>query len=160
MTLILALILVSMFTACGGDNNARVTASAGEAESSAMKNDYFYGKITSIVGNEIELALAEMPESGAAMIGGVKDEEAIFEGNGSGSVSSSAADAGITGSMGDVGENMEFTGENVTLTLPAGVKLYSMGKEIALSALEKGSIISVSVDNLEDKNVLSVDVMG
>lgn len=54
-------------------------------------------------------------------------------------------------------DNLEFTGESKTFTIPAGVKITNMGQEINLSGLKKGDIISVVTDTENPDVVVSVE---
>lgn len=144
--LLLTLILTLIFTACTAkpsDSDLDVVNTSG---------DYIYGKITNITGNEIEMALAEMPdendeEDPGDILGG--DVEIPMGDNAIPAVGGAVID--------DVTDNLEFTGETNSFTIPAGIKVYSMGQEINLSNLKKGDIISVSVDPENPDTVLSVE---
>ncbi|MFG6351782.1 MAG: hypothetical protein K1W21_09280, partial [Oscillospiraceae bacterium] len=107
-----------------------------------------YGKVTSIVGNEIELALAELPDDDA---GDGDDDPAPVELPG-GIVVTQKEPINV--------ESMEYTGESLTFTVPAGTQFYSDGQETVLSAVKKGSVVSVTVDNREDMNIQSIEVLG
>ena len=39
-------------------------------------------------------------------------------------------------------------------------RFYSDGQETVLSAVKKGSVVSVTVDNREDMNIQSIEVLG
>lgn len=164
MTLILALALTCSLAACGSDggnsaedNSGNLAAGPGGSDTLVtMDCEYLYGKITSIVGNEIELALAEMPDTDTPATDG--DDSGDTGEIPDGPIAAAPAQA-VDPIVGG-GENVEYTGETLTLTLPAGVKFYSMGQETTLSALKKGSLVSVVVDNLEDMNIQVIDIMG
>ena len=118
--------------------------SGGEEEN----YESLYGKVTSIVGNEIELALAELPDDDA---GDGDDDPAPVELPG-GIVVTQKEPINV--------ESMEYTGESLTFTVPAGTQFYSDGQETVLSAVKKGSVVSVTVDNREDMNIQSIEVLG
>lgn len=163
MTLIPAFVVACSLAACGSnaenstngakDDGSNLAEGLGDGFAT-MDCEFLYGKITSITGNEIELALAEMPDM---------DVPAAKEG--SGSDAGDIPDGAIGGpaqpldSMDEGGGNMEYTGETLNIMLPVGVKFYSMGQETTLSALKKGSLVSIVVDNLEDMNIQVVDIM-
>lgn len=168
ITMTLALALACSLAACGGNvdsttgktppEGSGTVAVGGSGGEDIMSADYefLFGKVTSIVGNEIELALAEMPEVETPPV----EEDTAGENDiPEGTVSAATGTIAVDPSS-NAGENMEFTGETLTITIPAGVQIYSMGQETTLSALKKGSLVSVMVDNLEDLNIQVVDVMS
>ena len=107
-----------------------------------------YGKVTSVVGNEIELALAELPDDNATD----GDSDPVPVELPGGIVVTQKEPINV--------ESMEYTGESLTFTLPAGTQFYSDGQETTLSAIKKGSVVSVTVDNREDMNIQSVEILG
>lgn len=156
------LTMLCVLTACGaGEKPGDTARNEGEissegSESAPLESDYLYGKITSITGNEIELSLVKMPEPEAP-----SQEEKKEEGNDDQAVAALPMTPALPAGeiVDDAGENMEYTGETLTLTIPAGIKFYSMGNETTLSALKKGSLISVEVDSQEDRNIRSVTIL-
>lgn len=160
MTLILALALTCTFAACGSGPQPESTgniaaAPDGEETLVTMDCEYLYGKVTNIVGNEIELALAEMPDMDAPATDESQGNAADIPDGPIAAAPAQPVDPAAGG-----GENLEYTGETMSFTLPAGVKFYSMGQETTQSALKKGSLVSIVVDNLEDMNIQVVDIMG
>lgn len=165
ITLILALLLLCGLTACGtnGDSSResgdKTADGSGSSEASVtVEHEYLYGKITDIVGNEIELSLVKMPEIDSA------DDNS----DGSNSDAADIPDGAMAAtplqpavSTDDIGggENIEYTGETISVVIPAGTKFYSMGQETTQSALKKGSLVSIEVDNLDDMNVQLVEIM-
>ncbi|MDO4307110.1 MAG: hypothetical protein Q4C77_09755 [Eubacteriales bacterium] len=116
------------------------SASASDQDLDAVcAREYIYGKITNITGNEIEVALAKMPEDVETEPKAPNDDnvEIPMEAN---------AISIVGGFAIDDADNLEFTGETKSLTIPAEVKVYSVGQEINLSNLKKGDIIFVTVD--------------
>lgn len=149
MTLLLTLAMLFTLAACGSQAGGDQTQEPNQSDvldgdvSGGEEENYesLYGKVTSIVGNEIELALAELPDDDPAPVelpGGivVTQKEPINV------------------------ESMEYTGESLTFTVPAGTQFYSDGQETVLSAVKKGSVVSVTVDNREDMNIQSIEVLG
>ncbi|MBS6195560.1 MAG: hypothetical protein KH828_08275 [Clostridiales bacterium] len=150
LSLILATVCVCSFAACGAKEEKT------EKQEEPETFEEVYGTITNIVGNEIEVSLVKMPDVEDAKEDTGKKEESA--GGETEAVMMAPANEGEAMSAGE-GQNMEYTGETITFSLPAGVKVYSMGQEATLSALKKGSLIAVAVDNQEDKNVQSVRIM-
>ena len=100
------------------------------------------------MGNEIELALAELPDDDA----GDGDDDPVPVELPGGIVVTQKEPINV--------ESMEYTGESLTFTVPAGTQFYSDGQETVLSAVKKGSVVSVTVDNREDMNIQSIEVLG
>ena len=73
MTLLLTLAMLFTLAACGGQAGGDQTQEPNQSDvldgdvSGGEDENYesLYGKVTSIVGNEIELALAELPDDDA-----------------------------------------------------------------------------------------------
>ena len=108
-----------------------------------------YGKITSITGNEIQVALAKPPADD-----GRGAEELQGE-----AITPSENDMPVVGgeSIQDPASDLTFTGETRSFSLPAGIQIHSMGQEITLSGLNKGDVISVSVDPENPDTVVAVE---
>lgn len=60
----------------------------------------------------------------------------------------------------DIEQIKEYTGETLTLKIPTGVKFDNIGQESTISAVKKGSLITILVDNLEDMNISSVSILS
>lgn len=167
ITRALALVLVASLTACGqspdtaapkagGSSSEAPSQSAGsEASSQETESVSIFGKITGIVGNEIEFAVAKLPDT----------EPPAPPNSSDGSKPSEIPAATMTPATDAIeadeaaGELMELTGETYSLTIPSGLKIISMGQEVNLTSLKKGNIVTIRLDNLTDKNVLSLDVL-
>lgn len=174
ITILTTLALMSTLAACGGNNTQQLSGGTDNTQPTKQENgsilntgdsgdteeiveyDYLYGKITKITGNEIELALAKMPE----------DDTIVDEGAGTEADYASGGTAAVTAlpaqviDPNEMEKSMEYTGETLTLTILTGVKFDSMGQESTLSALKKGSLVSITVDNLEDMNISSVSILS
>ena len=156
MTLLLTLAMLFTLAACGSQAGGDQTQEPNQSDvldgdvSGGEDENYesLYGKVTSIVGNEIELALAELPDDDA---GDGDDDPTPVELPGS---------IVVTQKEPINVESMEYTGESLTFTVPAGTQFYSDGQETVLSAVKKGSVVSVTVDNREDMNIQSIEVLG
>lgn len=153
--LLLVVVLAVSFTACGtngADNNKENTSNKSESgEQGAFSNsaDAIYGKITEITGNEIKVAIAKKPAENEDGKDDLKGEVMTPNEN----------DVPMIGGehIEDPMDNLEFTGETKTLTIPAGVKITNSGQEINLSSLKKGDIISFETDAKNPDTVVSVD---
>lgn len=153
MTLVFVAILALTLAACGAEgagNQGDVSSGqeAGDQFALAGDENSIYGKIISITGNEIEVAVAERPTEDAS--GGDELEgDPIVPGEN---------DSPIVGDEIEVTtDDLKYTGETKTLTIPAGVKITNMGEEINLSSLKKGDVVSISVDPEDPDTVVAVD---
>lgn len=176
LVLLTILTLMTGLAGCGGKNTGQLSNGADNQKQSEQENktssitgdsggsgddeeievsEFLYGKVTKITGNEIELAIAKMPEydtpSGEDGGGDAGDAPAA-------AMPAAPAEEGTPDDV--VGESVEYTGESLTLTIPTGVKFDSMGQESTMSALKKGSIVFITVDNLEDKNISAVSILS
>lgn len=154
IALVLVAVLALSFTACGtGETNNKGNSfdpsENGDQGAFSNADDAIYGKITAITGNEIKVAIAEKPAEDESGMDDLKGEVMTPNEN----------DTPVIGGEGieDPMDNLEFTGETKTFTIPAGVKITNMGQEINLSSLKKGDIISVVTDTENPDTVVSVD---
>lgn len=157
------LTLTVTLAACGGNNTQQSDPDKNSASSmddtsnteTVADSEYLYGKVTKITGNEIELALAVMPEDDAANSKEDNKDTIDIPDGAIAAVPVTEASSGTT-----FEESIEYTGETLTLTIPAGALIYNMGQESTISTLKKGSLISITVDNMEDKNISSVSILS
>ena len=159
ITLLLCGAMALSMSACtqtGGETSGQSSTDSSKSESSvADKNTAetdnlqpVYGKISGITGNEIELSVAKLPEGYGAVDDGDKTESQGDEGGG---VAAAMITEAVEGTQGEGYTppklELELTGENKTITVPAGVKITgTSGKEEKLSALKKGSVIMLLMD--------------
>lgn len=167
---LIALALALSFTACGVPNDGQANSSAGTEQSANSNSEQntsqqgealpevrmLYGKITSIVGNEIELSVAEIPESENNE---TSEPPAVPEDSFDAPAAMMTTPAMSADEVVDAGSNLEYTGETLNLTLSAGTKILQNGQETTLSALKKGSVLSVLIDDVDSMNVGIVDIM-
>lgn len=153
MTLVLVAVLALSLAACGvkgAGNQGGVSGSQEASDQFAFAGDEnsIYGKITSITGNELEVAVAERPTDDNGGVEELKGEPMTPNENDSPIVADEIE---------DTTNDLKYTGESKTFTIPAGVKITGMGEEINLSGLKKGDIVSVSVDPEDPDTVVAVD---
>lgn len=147
-----------------------------------------FGKVKNIVGNEIELEMANLPGASEAAegegdpkvktnidsSGGSNFKTEIVQGTGAEGEEAGGSDAGKTvfamddGSGNPViigGENgekmkLDYTGESKKITIPAGAELTSMiGGEAKLDAIKKGSVLMITVPDDKAENLIADSVM-
>lgn len=144
---LLTLTLAMGLAACGPDQTEKDTENNGDGAFTSAENTV-YGKITAITGNEMEIALAKRTEP--------EDVDDVL--NGAAPMVPGENDVPVIGGEGEDGSgDIEFTGETMSLTVPAGIKIYSMGQEINLSSLKKGDMVSVAFDSDAHDNIISVE---
>lgn len=140
-----ALLLVLSLAACGSteqkptSDGLNLEGAAAVPEGADVTGDTLYGKITGIVGNELEIALAQTPEGGDTSHSGGGDSEGLTEMGG-------LVPADSYDPADNVDPNMEYTGETISVTIPAGTKVFGARQEIELSSLKKGDVVSLIVD--------------
>lgn len=152
IALLLVVVFAMSFTACGnsgGDKQPNEVNGKEGGEFYESSENSIYGKITEITGNEIKVAIAKKPAENENGKDDLKGE--VFTPN--------ENDVPMIGGehIEDPMDNLEFTGETKTFTIPAGVKITNSGQEINLSSLKKGDIISVVTDTENPDTVVSVD---
>lgn len=148
IALLLVCILVAAVTACSSNEQQKENAQEGEQFYSSTENSV-YGKITKVMGNEIEIAVAELPDNDADTEKWNDADVMIPNDNDIPMIAGSEAE--------DNTGKLEYTGETKSFTVQTGVKVYNMGQEINLSSLKKGDIVSVSVDSKNSDKVVSIN---
>lgn len=148
IALLLVCILVAAATACSSNQQKNENAQEGNQFYSSTENSV-YGKITKVMGNEIEIAVAELPDNDADTEKWNDADVMIPNDNDIPMIAGSEAE--------DNTGKLEYTGETKLFTVQTGVKVYNMGQEINLSSLKKGDIVSVSVDSKNSDKVVSIN---
>lgn len=164
-----------------------------ETENKVVENDSnknkdvttYFGKVSSIVGNEIEIKLAKVPQhlggDGESVEGSEKiefaqpmTEEMIreIEKNGGAGMSGAGISSEEQGTDGNKGnpvmevekEKMEldYTDELKKIIVPAGVKIidFRNSTNAKLNNIKQGSVIFVTLDNSNNSNVVTnIEIM-
>ncbi len=117
------------------------------------------GKVKSIIGNEIILQLAEMPEIQERSESEQNNEKRALGVNNNGS-----GFGGPPGGMRSGGNReMNFTGETKTLLIPVGVPITSFGaggeKELEIEDIYEGSILQIWFDKDDNEMITQVRMM-
>ncbi|MEG0910482.1 MAG: hypothetical protein RSB47_01225 [Ruthenibacterium sp.] len=146
--LILAGVLTLSLTACGAKKDAN---SLPQNDENKTPSTSYFGKISSVAGNEIELNLAKEPELPPAESAPEKDGDtmeaavltpATTTGDGSGDGAAQRVE-------------VEYTGEMKSFIIPAGMPIKdAQSNEKQLSDIKKGSIMNIFAD--EKGNVTEV----
>lgn len=163
LAITLSILMVFSMTACGknkGDAPSNDNSSGNSNEINSQDYEAYYGKISSVAGNEIEVSLAKDQFDNGGEDAPSPDEPGGEE---AGMMTSSSAAAAVNGEeQGGAEERveMEFTGETKSFTIPAGAEIFQgAGQGGQLSSLKKGSIVIVYV-NKESGVVGNVTIMG
>jgi len=164
---ILLICLSLLFTGCAKTNepsNAVPSDVSSEAEGRQTENKEgerkrmrpdMFGRVKSIIGNEVVLEIAEMPERTANKNGDQTNKPIGVpngEGNGGGQRPQGVG----------AGRELKFTGETATLLIPIGVPITTRGqgelKEIDLADIYAGALLQIWFDdiNKEDKMITRV----
>lgn len=156
-----------------GQNNESKDTISKDSEYKDKK--FIYGKVKSIVGNEIEFELAKDPEKD---IEGVYKEETDDKGEVkeeiAAAITTPSTEAIKEGeenkvSVGEIEKNeplieLEFTGDIKTMIIPTGtdINILSAKSGEGLSVIKEGTYLMISVDDNTSENpkVLSVDVIS
>lgn len=161
LVVIMSILMVFSITACGKKKKAPSNNNIGSNNEINIEDyDVFYGKISSIAGNEFDVSLAKDPFEGIG-----DDTEKPDNGEESTPVVSSTPAMEGVAPEGEKGgaENrieLEYTGETKSLTIPTGVEIYkSNGEEVQLSSVKKGEVISIMV-NKKSGVVSQVTIWG
>lgn len=169
--LIISLTFVLPLTACSSFNFQKSTETAlknnsqfsKEQDSEKQKQGRIqdradlYGRVKTIIGNEVVLELMEMPKANEQ-----EKSETDREGNTSTGQFPPGQGSGFRQRSGGQRE-VNLTGETMTFFIPVGVPINSFGinesKELDIADIYQGNILQVWYDNDTDKNIIQVMVM-
>ncbi|MEG1745093.1 MAG: hypothetical protein RR215_05850 [Ruthenibacterium sp.] len=147
LILILAGALALSLAACGGSTADNAVSAPAEDAAKEGSTSYF-GKISSVAGNEIEINLAKEPEM-------PEQTESAPQEKGETVAAATMTPATTTGQTDGGAANrveVEYTGEMKAFVLPAGMSIQdAVGNEKQLSDIKKGSIMNIFAD--ENGNV-------
>lgn len=110
----------------------------------------YFGLVSSVAGNEVELELASLPTdksdgNESSTGGGTEGEVAVGGGEMAGSEETAKDSATETSKK--LSEMIEYSGETKAFILPTGIEISSLvGGKGDLSLIRKGSVIMVKVD--------------
>ncbi|MBE5107905.1 hypothetical protein IGI01_22425 [Bacillus thuringiensis] len=119
-----------------------------EKEEQSAQTDIKFGKVTKIVGNELELKIGKNP------IEEEKVSEEKSDSNNKGEVP--AAKSSEAKSVEDLPKELEYTGEEMSLKVNAGVEVVDQGKKANLTAIKKGAIVVVEIDKKEKVKTIMI----
>ncbi|MEG2787267.1 MAG: hypothetical protein RR942_05545 [Romboutsia sp.] len=136
------------------------------------EEEFIYGKVKSIVGNEIEFELAKDPGKDIKSVDKEeveKDKEKKDEVPATMTTKAMSKEDDKKVSVGDIEKNeplveLEFTGNLKTIMIPTGVNINILSARSGegLSSIKEGTYLKLSVDDnkSETPSVLSVDVIS
>lgn len=164
-----ATVMSLSLTACSDENNT--VPDAGQAETSvsveqsqgtqsaSSESIYLYGRINEVIGNELTIQLSDTPkEEEAPSEEGKSDSQSPADGMAA--VAVTPAQIITIGEAAGGSMDMEFTGESITIKVPAGLKIQdSQGQEVGAASLTKGKVLGLYVDNMEELNPQSITIM-
>lgn len=137
-----------------GQNGSGNTTGAGSGDRQRSRPSIF-GKVKSIVGNEVEIELAKMPERPKGQNGERPKKQNSGSNNGGGAPS--GMPPGMGGGMRSA-SNLELTGEVKTVTIPVGVPIEQRSgqemKQIDIADIYAGSVIQIWTD-ANDKTMIT-----
>ncbi|MDO0825543.1 hypothetical protein [Desulfosporosinus nitroreducens] len=140
--LLLAICLMMSLVGCSGGNKTD-DQSKGTAQMGLAPADHnaktIYGKVTNIIGNDVELMLGNMPE-----VEEVESETIIDDPDGDIAV---AAKPAVDANAGPF--ELEYTDETLTITVFAGLPITNMGEELSLSSIKNGTILALVVEDVK-----------
>lgn len=118
-------------------------ASSTEQPPQQEEYDLEFAEVTDIVGNEVSLKFGTPPE-----------EEPVEEQTGGGDEAAVNTEAQ---SISDLVSELEFTGEQLKVTIETGTEILSGGKASSLSSLKKGSVIALERD--KDNHIIQINII-
>ncbi|MEW9122120.1 MAG: hypothetical protein AB2421_05355 [Thermotaleaceae bacterium] len=130
-----------------------------------------FGRVKSIVGNEVVLEVAEMPErangenQNAPGAQGQTRDNTGARATGGGPVGGGSMGGGPMGGGTQRGNSssLNFTGETKTILIPVGIPITSMGqsgsKELDIADIYKGMIMQIWFDQEDKEMIAQVRVM-
>ena len=156
------------------ENMPAVSETNSTAPKSGEGENIYFGTINTIVGNELEVAMAKLPEWAQ------KNEESGQEGGQSGSPGNPEEDEGTSGALSDIPEGgsrdaaalddvdgqkvalastIEYTGEKKSFILPAGIEIIDLtGGKAGVSDLKKMNVLKLVMDE-KTNTVISCEIL-
>ena len=181
LTIVLCVIMSVSIIGCSSKKNNPPKEQLNDVESNAGNSEksnsiIYFGKVKSIVGNEIELELAENQDNSNEEGGNSKVESTDELGPGA-SREDAASDVGASGgSEGDGSDGdglslevddsnkleLKYTGESEKLIIPTGAKILDIrsGDEAKLTSIKAGTVIRVyATGSKEVPQVDAIDIV-
>lgn len=161
LSITLSILMTFFITGCGSKQKEAPTNNDPENSNITNMEDYelYYGKISSVAGNEIEVSIAKDPYENLEGQDSQNNDDMT---DGSMAMTMSGEAILDDGSNQDGAEErieMEYTGETKSFTIPAGAKITEgLGQEGKISSLKKGSVIMI-LANKESGVVADVTIM-
>lgn len=146
-SILIILVFTLLFTGCSNSDdmsNEGQRSESSNIEISFDENPDIYGKVKTILGNEVVLEVAKIPE------GGRGSGERTEEHNGA-----------TKGGSGERKQMTEFTGETKTIVIPVGIPIASVKQgeatQVDLNSIYEGIFLKVWIN--EEDTVKSVCVV-
>ncbi len=147
-SILIILVCTLMFTGCSNPDDVSNEVQSSESsniEISFDENPDIYGQVKSVLGNEVVLEMAEIPEGGRGS--GERTE---------------AHNGASKGDSGERKQTVEFTGETKTIVIPVGIPIASVKQGEAtqsdLNSIYEGTFLKIWLN--EDDTVKSIVVQG
>jgi hypothetical protein len=144
-----------------GSNSGENSSNAGQNQGREQERPDVYGRVKSIIGNEVVLELAEMPQRRTGQSGG-----SATAGNQSGQIPPSGGSqmGGGQGERPTVQRELKLTGETLTLLIPVGVPItsFSQGgmKQLDIADIYEGTMMQVWYDKNDEASKTIVRIMA
>ena len=176
MTTVSTMVLVGL-VGCGSNipTDKETVISPGDNETADFQNvTQVYGKVKSIIGNEIEVSLAKNPfelseeelealEGEIELEGGMEIGQAVTVTDSIAAMPSDVEGGNFSLLIGEQEPlELEYTGETKSFTIPTGTTIlnYLTGGEGSINDIKEGSVIAIAMDGEEDnQKVFAVDIM-
>ena len=161
LSITLSILMTFFITGCGSKQKEAPTNNDPENSNITNMEDYelYYGKISSVEGNEIEVSIAKDPYENLEGQDSQNNDD-MTDGSMAMTMSGEAIlDDGSNQGGAEERIEMEYTGETKSFTIPAGAKITEgLGQEGKISSLKKGSVIMI-LANKESGVVADVTIM-
>lgn len=143
----------------------------GQNGRSEQQRPDLFGRVKSIVGNEVVLEIAEVPErasgenQSATRAQGQTRDNTGARATGEGPMGGGPMGGGSMGGGTQRGSSssLNFTGETKTILIPVGIPITSMGqsgsKELDIADIYKGMIMQIWFDQEDKEMIAQVRVM-
>lgn len=161
LSITLSILMTFFITGCGSKQKEAPINNDPENSNITNMEDYelYYGKISSVAGNEIEVSIAKDPYENLEGQDSQNNDD-MTDGSMAMTMSGEATlDDGSNQGGAEERIEMEYTGETKSFTIPAGAKITEgLGQEGKISSLKKGSVIMI-LANKESGVVADVTIM-
>lgn len=163
LVMALSALMITTIVGCAPKDGETNDNGNGTEENVTMDKMTYFGKVKSIVGNELELEIANEDVLGIVFEDEEKNENSEGESQPATALTPATEPDSTEVVSGDANKDkmkLEYTGEIEKLVIPGGVNIMelSVGKEGKISDIKDGSVIIIYTDKTSN-SISKIDIL-